>query len=207
MTKDKKAILIALALGDGYISKFNCLEIQHSQNQLEYVKWKQKLLESLCGGRKTVLYFRERLDSRTGKVYKQVATHKQHKYFRVIRNWLYRPDKTYSTYILNKLTPEAIAIWYMDDGGISGRTSKKTGKISSIQVSLYTYCSEAEAKLVQTYFNTVWQIDFAIYGHRNNKYYLCANTKNGNKFLDLVRPFIIPSMLYKVNCSPRMPSP
>lgn len=201
MTKDDKAILIALAIGDGYIDKNGCIHIEHSQNQEEYVQWKHEFLSRVCKTKRTTkIYKRQRLDKRTNKVYYQVSCHKQHKYFRVVRKWLYKPEKTYSRYILNKLTPAALAVWFMDDGNLRKNISKKTGKISSIQVSLYTHCSKDQAELVRDYFLEVYGIEFKIYLHNKTQYYLCANTENGNKFLSIIRPYVnIPSMRYKVD--------
>lgn len=197
MKQEEKSLLIALSLGDGYIDKQGCIHIEHSQNQKEYLEWKYNLLERLCPSkRQSNISTRERLDKRTNKIYKQISCHKQHRYFKIIRKWLYKPEKTYTKYILNKLTPQGIAIWYMDDGGLKKNISKVTGKISSIQLSLYTYCSLSEAKLIQDFFIEKYGVEFKIYKH-SEKYLLCANTLNGNKFLDLVRPFIIKSMKYK----------
>lgn len=200
MNKTDKSILIALALGDGYINPQGGMTIEHSLAQEEYVKWKQAHLLRICGGKYNKLYYRNRVDKRTNKEYRQVSCHKQHKYLRIIRNWLYRPNKTYSLFILNKLTPEGLAIWYMDDGNLSSYTSKKTGKISSIQVCLYTMGPLDETELVRDWFISKYGIEFKIYKLKHKEmYYLCAGTKDGNKFLDLVRPHMIHSLLYKVN--------
>lgn len=199
MDKIKKSLLLALCLGDGYISKDGCLLIEHSQKQESYIKWKQNLLNEICPTRykRNELSYRERLDKRTNKIYKQVALHRQHKYFRILRKWLYTPTKIYKRKLLDRLTPEGVAIWYMDDGGLKTKISKKTGKVSSIQLSLYTYCSKEEVNIIRDYFFEVYEIEFKIY-KRSDKYLLCANTQNGRKFINLVKPYIIPSMMYKV---------
>ena len=199
MNKDMKSVLIAVCLGDGSLTnQKSVLAVEHSINQLKFLEWKKNLLEVILN-KKINTRFRERFDTRTNNVYKQCSFHVGNKYFRIIRKWLYKPTKTYSRIILDKLTPLGIAIWYMDDGGCKFRISKRTGKVSSIQLSLYTYCTLEEAKTIQKYFKEVWDIYFKIYKHRNDKYLLCANTENGNKFIELVRPHIIPSMFYKID--------
>lgn len=212
MTKDEKAILIALSLGDGYISKDNQLHITHSLAQEEYVHWKIDFLNRVCKGkRKSNISYKTRFDTRTNKTYKSCVATKKHKYFRIIRNWIYKPTKTYSRFILNKLTPAALAIWFMDDGNYKKNFSKKTGKLSHVQVSLYTHCAYDQAEIVRDYFLETYDIEFKIYVHKlktSTSYYLCANTKNGRKFIDLIEPFVnIPCMRYKVDSNPTSARP
>ena len=208
MNRQYRALLLGMILGDGYINKHGGLHIEHSLKQEEYVIWKNNLISKIFkdqdGRRK--LFYRNRLDKRTNNVYSQVSCHKQHKYLKQLRRWVYTPEKTFSRKILDYLTPEAIAIWFMDDGNLRGYISKKTNKIASIQVSLYTHCPFEEAEVVRDYFLEKWGIEFKLYRHKE-LYYLCADTANGNKFLDLVRPHVIPSMSYKVDLIPTSARP
>lgn len=198
MNKEKKSILLAVSLGDGCIGPKNSLYIEHSINQLDYIKWKKELLEKILN-RDINLRIRERFDTRTNKTYKSAMIMAGNKYFKIIKRWLYKPEKTYNRFVLNRLTPLGIAIWYMDDGGCKFRISKKTNKVSSIQLCLYTYCSYEEAVIIQTYFKETHDIFFQVYTRDNGKCILCANTLNGNRFINLVRPYIIPSMMYKID--------
>ena len=61
----KKSILIALCIGDGYITnqkqikkgrtyQYNYLEISHGQNQGEYIQWKANLCTSVTGRKSNV---------------------------------------------------------------------------------------------------------------------------------------------------------
>lgn len=208
MNRKDRALLIAMILGDGYLNKHGGLNIEHSIKQEEYVQWKNDLLSKIFkdkAGRRS-LFYRERLDKRTNKVYKQVSCHKQHKYLKLLRRWIYTPEKTYTRKLLDYLTPEALAIWFMDDGNLRGYISKKTKQVASIQVSLYIHCPIDQAKIVQKYFEEKWGVVFKLY--RNfDVYYLCANTENGNKFLDIIRPYVIPSMKYKVDLIPTSARP
>lgn len=207
MNKQDKALLIGMVLGDGHLHHSGRLTIEHSLAQEEFVKYKKEILEKICTPytrwhKNTSLHYRERLDERTGKVYKQVSCHKTHKYLKVIHRWIYSPTKTYKRWVLNKLTPQALAIWFADDGNLRKKYSTRTGKLSSIQVSLYTHCSYEQACVVRDYFLEEWGIDFKIYKHKTkNKvlHYLCANTKEGIKFISLISPYKIPSMEYKID--------
>lgn len=207
MNREHRALLIAMSIGDGYIAKQNSysIHIEHSQNQLEYLKHKVDLVHSIFGGNKPSIYYRERLDKRTDKVYKQCAFSKGHKYFKLLHRWIYGRNnkKSYTRAILNALTPQGLALWYMDDGWCKSRISKKTGKISSVQTSISTYCSAEEARIICDYFKEVWNINFAV--HTRSKTGLCivcANTTASKEFIELIRPYIIPSMQYKLKHVP-----
>jgi hypothetical protein len=208
MNREKRALILGMIFGDAYVNPKGTIQIEHSQKQEDYVLWKNELLDYIFNNQKGRCkpYYRERLDQRTGKVYKQVRCYRQHKYLKQIRRWLYTPEKTFTRRFLDYLTPQAIAIWYMDDGNLRGYTSKKTGKVASIQVSLYTHCPLKEAEVVRDYFKERWNVEFKLYRHKD-LYYLCANTENGNRFLDIVREFVIPSMRYKVDLIPTSARP
>jgi hypothetical protein len=204
MTKEEKSLLLALAIGDGYINPTNnVLYLKHSIHQEDYLKWKFELINKIVpnhGKVKNNIYYGENYDKRTGKSYKFCSCHKGHPYIRVLRKWLYKPNKTLTRAVLNRLSAKGLAIWFMDDGNLKGRYSAVTGKLTSIQVVLSTHCSEEEISILHKYFLEVWGVNFSRYLIKNSgKYILCGNTKEGNKFLDIIRPYVIPSMSYKVN--------
>lgn len=204
MNKDEKAILIGMALGDGYINpKNNVLYIKHSINQEDYLIWKYKLLNKIIPNHGLVqnnIYYGQNYDKRTNKIYKFCSCHKGHPYIKTIRKWLYKPTKKYTRAILNRLTPQAIAIWWCDDGHLSGRTSLVTGKISSIRSKWATHCSEKEINILKNYFQEVWDITFRTYKVKN-RFILDGNSENTKKLIELIRPYVIPSMEYKINLS------
>ena len=199
MKNRKKALLIALAIGDGHIAKrqkstmYGEFMITHSIHQQEYITYKRDLLHSLVGG--NLPKISEYTRKNTG--YKELYFSKAHKYFRVIRKWLYKADKkVISRYILNKLTPEAIAIWYMDDGNLSKK--KRDGRMRGYTLTLSTQVSKEENQVMIDYFEDVWNIKF-FQIKKGNQYALCMGTAEARKFTKLVEPYVIPSMRYKVD--------
>jgi hypothetical protein len=54
----------------------------------------------------------------------------------------YDKKKIFTKKILNHLTSEAIALWWMDDGTMSTDYRKSTGKITSRKFVLATFCSD-----------------------------------------------------------------
>jgi recombination protein RecA len=200
MKKRKKALLIALVLGDGYIrldsrwkTPRGVLQLCHAKGQLDYLKYKVDLLHSLIGGAKPNI--REYTCSwPDGTKYQQVKTEKGHKYFRVLRKWMY-PNK-YNINCLKHLTPEAIAIWYMDDGSIIANNKYKDGTCSSARTNIHTCTNKENADLVCKYFKDFWDIKFTPFLEKGTYSIRCFH-KEGKKFHEMIHKFIIPSMKYK----------
>lgn len=207
MNKIDKSILIGMILGDGYLQKgknSSTLKIEHSTQQLEYLKYKRELLIKIFGGKHPDIHIRSRVDSRNNHTYHQCWLSKTEKYLKILRDRIYlNGKKEYTEAILKKLTPEGLAIWYMDDGGNGSiYISKKTGKISSCVTYLCTDCSFEQASIIRDYFKNTYDVEFKLYNIRKDQYRLCANTSNSRKFVELIRPYIIPEMQYKIRHVP-----
>lgn len=88
------------------------------------------------------------------------------------------------------LTPRAVAYWYMDDGGLKNR-----------HFSISTACfSVEEHEALRDALRDKWGIQSNIQGLATKSGYLSLYipAASSKKFLDLVQPFIVPSMLYKI---------
>lgn len=224
MRKEKKSILTALALGDGFIRlnkegmkrRTGQLCLLHSTAQIAYLEWKRDLLHSLLGGSESKISTRSVLNKGNGKTYERAELNKSHRYFAVLHKWLYpQGKKTIARNMLNKLDPQGLAIWYMDDGNLKVNRAttdrfktKPKGSITSLQLVLATYVSEEEADVINDYFKEVWGIVWIKqFNERSGKWFHRANTKEGKKFLDLISPHVIPSMHYKILTSQERPVP
>lgn len=105
MDKRTKSLLIGLVLGDGHLNPRSgvTLEIEHRASQLTYLLYKKKLLEELLHCKPINVYYNKKKN--TYKI------SKGHRYFRIIRQWLYKNNiKVFNYKILKYLTPEAIAL-------------------------------------------------------------------------------------------------
>lgn len=211
MNRKSRAILIGMILGDGCIKVKKHLKqdgkwsfyyefvIGHSPKQLDYLLYKKKKLESILGGKKLNVNFREFNLKANNKFYGEYRISRCHKYFRLLHRWVYSNNKKkyYSKKILNWLTPEAIALWFFDDGGLSKYYNIR-GEISSFEVRLYPYCSEEEIENIIAFFRKKYSIQFKKGFHKKTGLYTVrANTEEGKKFLKLIHPYKIPSMEYK----------
>lgn len=195
-----------MSIGDGYVSLRRDrvgkvytanLVMVHCQEQLEYLKHKCELLHSIFGGNPPNIVEQ---NSKSGyKLRTAYRANKAHKYFLLIHRWLYsNNNKKYITeHVLTKLTPQGIAIWYMDDGGVS--RTKHNGKITSVECRISTYCSEVEVDCILKYFLSVWGIQWKKrFCKRTSLWFIACNTTEARKFEALIEKYIIPSMEYKL---------
>lgn len=199
--KRKKAILIAMVLGDGslYVKRdersqtgfHQRIQIRHSLKQKEYLEYKAKLIQKLLGGKPiSVTEF-------NNSGCPGVRLTKSNRWFRYLYNFIYiNGKKTFTRKTLDFLTPEGIAIWYMDDGGLS--LKKRKGKIHARELFLNTHISKEENQIIIDYFKETWDIEFKAVLN-NGSYRLRCGTKEALKFVNLIKPFIIPLFEYKID--------
>ena len=203
MTKDEKSLLLAMSLGDGSISlrKYNnkistaVLQITHTEAQIEYLKHKSKIINSIVGGKECSINLFKPTQGYKAKP--SFRINKGHKYFKLLHRWLYsvQGKKYISKNILKRLTPEGIAIWYMDDGCL-GKRKNKEGRITSFKCNLATYCTSEEADNIIEFFLSVYGVEWKKRLHKGS-YYLETNSSNCHKFISIVEPYIIDCMKYK----------
>lgn len=196
MEKRKKSLLIGLVLGDGHLNTNSgvALEIEHGAKQKFYLDYKNKLLASLLNCKECKEY--HRVKANTYKI------SKGHRYFRILHKWLYKgKEKHFSKKILSYLTPEAIALWWMDDGTHSVECQHTKGVVSSHKFALYTFTNEEDTQNIIDFFKEKYDIKFYPIKRvlKNEiRYYLQCRTKEGRKLSNLLRPYIIPGMEYKI---------
>lgn len=188
MKREKKALLIAMVMGDGYIHKRDkSLVICHSADQEVYLRYKRDLLHSILGGKRPNISFYKHLG-----IYPQYRFSKSHRYFRVLRNWMY-PNKYKH---LKYMTPHSLAIWFMDDGSLIVNNRFQDGTPRSYRTNIHTGCSKGVALQICEYFKNSWDIKFTPFKERGTYSIRCFH-KEGQKFHELIHPFIIPEMSYK----------
>lgn len=189
----KRSLLLGMIIGDGHLRKdSNCLTITHSQNQLEYLKYKKNMLENILNCKEIKIY-KNTLNKYNTQCY---SIYKYHKIFRILRKRLYVNNKKYLSFkILNHLDLEAIALWYMDDGSLSAK--KRNGKIHAYELTLNTYLSKEENQIIINYFKEIWNINFGL-NKSKNFYRLRMGTKEARKFSKMIENYIIPCMKYKL---------
>lgn len=213
----KKSILIALAIGDGCIRenkstvkgktyKYAVLEVGHTSPQKEYCEWKANLCRSVTGRKCNVTT--KKVPSRIiNKKYPNNVSPETiayrftctHKYYKVLRKWLYpNGKKKLSSKYLKYLDELGLAIWYMDDGSTYVRKDE-----SAFNCEIATYIPKEDAEDLITMFQNKWNIKFNLHHVGNNQYNIRTCSHEGAKFIKLIYPFVPQCMAYKLKIPER----
>jgi hypothetical protein len=186
-----------MILGDGYITKNNYLRIGHSCKQEEYLEHKKKLLENVelkVSKTYTILknqYCNKTFESREPILYK----HYRHQFYP-------NGNKTVTRHLLNQLDANGLAIWFMDDGSCTKKYKNGYGNGRYLQISTHSFTKE-ENNLILNYLDKVWNIQGRIrIAKKKDKpeyFYITFNVNNSIKFIDIIKPYIIESMKYKID--------
>lgn len=208
MNSEDRGILVGMVLGDGYLHVRNRLKdgkykyessgltIVHSEKQKEYLLYKADLVRRMFGGGFSV--YKTHSTLKNGKTYYGYGFAKANKYFKVLQGMMYRDKvKTITLQVLNMLSIQGIAIWYMDDGHARRNINSK-GFVSSVSTNIATCCPENEALLVCDWFREKYDIGFKPFPEKG-RFSIQCNTQESHKFARLVEPFIIQSMRYKLS--------
>ena len=206
MDKRKKSLLIACVIGDGYIykdkrSKSCTLEISHSIKQLEYLEYKSILLRNITG-KKCEIKYKTMPGRIINKNYPIVQSSMAcrifitHKYFRVLKKWLYpNNEKKYIEYV-KYLDELGLAIWYMDDGSTWVEKRREHGHI---MMEFHTFIPKKDAEFLIKYFKEKWDLDFKLHKRTDLQYNIRCYRKNSVKLAKIIEPYIPECMKYKIS--------
>ena len=181
LTVPQRELVIGSLLGDGYLMPTTagwCFRVGHGRQQKAYVDWKFRVLSDLV---------RSAPRSCGKSYYFRTVTHPE---FSGLRQAFYAdaPRKGVPVpLILQELTPLGLAVWFMDDGAIDRR-----------QLRINTQCFSLEENQVLIEF---LQAKFGILARLNrdkDRYRLRLGEGSVQRFVNLVSPHLIPSMLYKL---------
>lgn len=209
MTKQEKNFVLACVLGDGCINKRiinntpQCrFLLKHSLKQKEYFLWKVEKLSEILS-RKSIKDSTWKIEKECGRSkLDAVRFERNHPYLKSLYSFIYQSNKkTFSKKVLDRLSIEGIAIWYMDDGSLYNvkyANTETTYRFRTAQCTLNTYLSEKENEVIVDWFkkkhNIIWRIV-------KDKGFtrLQMGTQEARKFIALIKDFIHPTMMYKTN--------
>lgn len=193
-TTDTRMAFLSVILGDGCIARNGSAEIKHCAAQVGYLKWKREYLLSQgvrCGG----IRFKSNNGFPSYVMYLNVAN-----YTKLCRRIVYKDGykNIYQRKLLNRLNAQHIAIWYMDDGGLSQK--KKDGVVHANDLMINTHTTKENNQILIDYFNDVWGVSFTQVKNRGH-YRIRCGTKEARKFLEIVGEFVsqVPCMSHKLN--------
>lgn len=167
-------------------------KIEHGLEQKEYVDWKYSILAPWVFTEPKISY---RYTTDRKKYPKSW-------WFRTIRHPLFTKiyDKFYvkdgyrtgrkivPSLVHSELTPLALAIWIMDDGSYNQkRVDISTYSFLEKEIIFLQHCMEQKFGIVMRYFND-----------RGKGYRMYANQSESKKLVQIIRPYILPCLRYKV---------
>lgn len=202
-------LMIGNLLGDGSLEKrHNSTRFvlsQEGKNQ-EYLHWlhTQYVLYGYCSEQKPIQY------KRITKGNKIRWTLRFRTWSYSSFNWLYNafyifpdpcatrfpffPKKRIPENIAEWLTPLSLAVWFMDDGSVSGNAS--TGGLK-IATNCFTKCDlQRVQKVLQTKFHVGCCLQLA--KKNSYQYVLAFGQKDATRFAQHILPWVHPSMQYKL---------
>lgn len=186
ITEHQKAIITGSVLGDaGLYSNWSNtnyrLHVRQCLKQSAYVEWKYQALAPL------VLTAPQYYD-RTKSVWFRTISHPE---LTQLHEIFYQDGKkiipeNIAEYLANPVT---IAVWFMDDGNISG---------SGFNLNTQSFTLAENQLLVET-LKDIWGLKSSI--HMNHGYpRLYVQARSAGKFADMVRAHILPELTYKLGC-------
>ncbi len=195
LTSSQKQLVIGSLLGDGSITKHKAFSCSHSTKQKDYFLHKMSSLQSIQSGRSQHAIHQES-DKNNNNYESLHFTTGCNSYLSELRS-IYYPGGTKIfpyQFLIDTMEAEALAYWYMDDG---------TYKMTSKNCLLCTYGYTAlDNILMKDLIMQKWGIETNIWTYKerneNKCHSLFFTVKSTLRLFELIRPHIVPSMMYKL---------
>lgn len=192
LSKRQRKILIGLILGDGHLEKLYTstlgrLKIEHSYKQKDYVDWLCKEFRNWVRTKPKI-----RKVNTWGKLRKnyRFSTY-GHRILGEFRRRFYEGKKKIVPDDLEKeISPIGLAIWFMDDGSI--KSSRHKGLFLNTQGF-----KKNDVEKLQKMLENKFGISSTTKREKNGKQ-IYLGGESGEKFITLIKPYIICSMKYKI---------
>lgn len=188
LTGTQKAVLIGTILGDGYLrpsrsGKAARLQICHSQPARDYLYWLYDIFSDFVFANPDFQVSNQALRFTTIS----------HPDFLPYYSTYYQDGvKTIPDNIHEILThPLSLAVWFMDDG--NGYKDK-----SAYRISTYAFGKQGSQILVNCLLSNFGLQTSLLRDNKGYQIYIPVSGNNSSKFSNLVDPYLIPSMRYKL---------
>jgi ubiquinol-cytochrome c reductase cytochrome b subunit len=192
LTSIQKQFVVGHLLGDGCLYKdrknsLYKLSISQKKAHSQYFHWKREILNPFVNS------WRENVDKRKNSIMLN-ATTICHPEFQVFTNFFYTENRTkiVPKNLEEYFTPLALAVWIMDDGSLNQKVNMRISTMS------FNYNDHV---VLQNYLKNVFGLDCKImnYKYKNKQYYqITFNKENTQKLSNIIRPYIVDCMEYKI---------
>lgn len=163
--------------------------VHHGHKQKDYVFWKYQILKNLVlKGPREISWDNQKRNLHEISWYFHTKSLRE---FGILHSYFYKNGvKILPETIFELLTPQMIAVWFMDDGSNNG---------GSLTLNTHGFLKREQNRIV-TYFKTKYAINTKIIKDRN-KWKIAIGAYDCNKFISIIKDFIAPSMIYKITSS------
>ena len=196
LTDRQREIITGLLLGDGHLETQNRgrtfrLKVEHSKHQKDYVDWLYQQLNNMVltppqsklqtvAGKVYEKYWFSTISSGALRFYAQQFYQNKHKILpKLIHKWL---------------SPLAITVWFMDDGSL------KSNRHRALIFNTQSF-SKTEVLRLSKIMEDKFGIAMALrkQSRKTEELYQLITIKDGaEKLAELIKPYILPSMKYKL---------
>jgi len=191
LNDEQHDLIVGSLLGDSSVRmrNKNCsFRVSHSKKQKDYLEFKRNLLKGFSTNND--LYFRKKkLGNHILETFEfSTFTHSVFNFYRK----LFYPngEKKITREVLDMLNPRGLAFWICDDGSYDNRQGYIVLCTNSFSLD--------EHKIMKKYFEEKWNLSPTI-GFKDKKYYYLRFKQNDSKkLIEIIKPFIIDSMKYKI---------
>lgn len=191
LTKRQREIIVGLLLGDGHLETQNGLtyrlKVEHSFKQNDYVDWLYDNFREWVNQ-----HPRQRIKDSFGKEFTSYGfTTYSSGSLRFYGQQFYSGKRKVIPKLIKKLlTPLSLAIWFMDDG------SWKSNKHRTYIIHTLGY-DRQELNLMKRILEEKFGITTGIHRQYNGlRLYIMSSS--ASQFRNIIEPYVIPSMRYKL---------
>lgn len=207
LTDLEEQFLLGKLLGDGSIYLGNSslnyrLGFAHCVKQKEYIEYCYSFIARWCN--QPPQYREQKRDPKvykTDTLCKYVLESKSHPEFGRLHRYIYEHGrKVINRDILSSLTPLSWAIWYQDDGSLE--TDRRTGNVNGMKLHVNQFPKES-VDLIVSWLKTEYGINATANKSQVGKdgitqYCVRISKSSMVDFSNLIRPYVHPSMAYKI---------
>ncbi len=198
MDKIQKAVVIGSILGDGFLQKTGKnnarLRLEHSFKQQDYLIWKCQILNNFFQKKPEIL---TRTNLKFGKSYQYIRNQSYSGLeFGKLHQLFYVDGKRIIPNKISKLlkNPVSLAVWFMDDGYYYLRD-----RIA------YIYLPKLDPSSVNnllTALNLNYGLSPQLKIKKRGEYVLTFTVKDTKELMQIIKPYVIKSMSYKIPFDP-----
>jgi len=196
LTQRQDAIIIGTILGDGCLERNGQhvrLRLEHGISQKSYLLWKYNELKAVITGTVMSLHSYHKINKCFYDSFRTYTFSNQ--IFDTYWNTFYLSKKKIIPLHIQSIlkNPLSLAVWFMDDG-------YKRNDCNALRLGTDSF-TKNEQVLLQSVLRNNFGIETSL--HKKGKYWnIYIPQKESKKFIDVVKPYIIPEFTYKIALTP-----